>query len=174
MSRQHQAGKERGTSMTTATWALLIEAALAGGAYAWSLHKPFTGGERTLFCLSLGAVALSLLMLSGAIAIDVPDSRGLFVAVLLAVIVLATVRTLGNIPRRAAELRAETEAVRQAPPSSQPRPVRAPDASRYTVRQTPQPAPQPGAQNGGGVRAQAGARSARVRRIMAMGENNGN
>jgi len=120
-------------------------------------------------------VALSLLMLSGAIAIDVPDSRGLFVAVLLAGIVLATARALGNIPRRAAELRAETGAVRQAPQPAQPRPVRTPDASRYTVRQTtPQPAPQP-APLGGGVRAQAGARSARVRRIMAMGgDDNGN
>ena len=160
--------------MTTATWALLIEAAIVGGAYAWSLHKPFTDGERTLFRLSLGAVALSLLMLSGAIAIDVPDSRGLFVALLLAGIVTAVARTLGNIPRRAAELRAETEAMRQAPQPAQPRSGRTPDASRYTVRQAPQPAPQP-APLGGGVRAQAGARSARVRRIMAMGgDDNGN
>ena len=174
MSRQHQAGKERGTSMTTATWALLVEAALIGGAYGYSLRKPFTGGAGTLFRVSLWGGALSLLMLSGAIAIDVPDSRGLFVALLLAGIVLVTVRTLGNIPRRAAELRAETEAVRQAPQPAQPRSGRTPDASRYTVRQTPQPAPQP-APLGGGVRAQAGARSARVRRIMAMGgDDNGN
>ena len=160
--------------MTTATWALLAEAAIVGGAYAYSLRKPLTGGARTLFRLSLWGGVLSLLMLSSAVAIDVPDSRGLFVAVLLAGIVLATARALGNIPRRAAELRAETGAVRQAPQPAQPRPVRTPDASRYTVRQTPQPAPQP-APLGGGVRAQAGARSARVRRIMAMGgDDNGN
>ena len=152
--------------MTTATWALLAEAAIVGGAYAYSLRKPLTGGARTLFRLSLWGGVLSLLMLSSAVAIDVPDSRGLFVALLLAGIVAATVRVLGNIPRRAAELRAETGAVQ---PEAQPRPVRQPDVSRYTVRQAPQPAPQ----SGGGVRAQAGARSARVRRIMAMGENNG-
>ena len=155
--------------MTTATWALLAEAAIVGGAYAYSLRKPLTGGARTLFRLSLWGGVLSLLMLSSAVAIDVPDSRGLFVALLLAGIVLATARALGNIPRRAAELRAETGAVRQVPQPAQPRPVRQPDVSRYTVRQAPQPAPQ----SGGGVRAQAGARSARVRRIMAMGENNG-
>ena len=152
--------------MTTATWALLAEAAIVGGAYAYSLRKPLTGGARTLFRLSLWGGVLSLLMLAAAVVMDVPDSRGLFVALLLAGIVAATARALSSVSRRAAELHAETQQPSRQP-AQQAAQQRAPqpDVSRYTVRQAPVVA-------GGSVRAQAGARSARVRRIQAMGGNN--
>ena len=152
--------------MTAGTLALLVEAAILGGAYVWGLHKPLTGGAGVLFRVSLWGGAVSLLMLAAAVVMDVPDSRGLFVALLLAGIVAATARALSSVSRRAAELHAETQQPSRQP-AQQAAQQRAPqpDVSRYTVRQAPVVA-------GGSVRAQAGARSARVRRIQAMGGNN--
>ena len=125
-------------------------------------RKPLTGGALLVFRGAMVLTSLALLCIVGAIVLDVPDSRGLFVVLALVAIGVVLARTLnGKTPPRG-PLNAETQqAQQQAPQGGGRQPQRQPDISRYTVRSAPAVA-------GGGVR------SARVRRIQAMEGNSGN
>ena len=140
----------------TAFTVAAIEMALAMWITVIHVRKPLTGGPLRLYHVAMVLVVLSLLCIFSAVAIEVPDSRGLFVVLLIVGATVAVVRALGGGSAQRGPLHAETEA---AP------------AQRYTSRYTVRTAPQVGGQPAySGVRAAADVRSARVLRIMAMEE----
>ena len=122
-------------------------------------RNPLTGGALLVFRGAMVLVALSLLCVMGAVMLEVPDSRGLFVVLAMVAIGVLLARTFnGKTPPRQ-PLQAETQ---QAPQQPQQQAPQRPDISRYTVRSAP------------AVTAGGGVRSARVRRIMAMEGDGGN
>ena len=107
----------------------------------------------------MALTALSLSLIAGSVMMTQPESRGFFVVLAAAVGVgLWALRSKAGAPR-IGPLHSDTEAA----PRPQPR---AAAPAGYTVRQAPQPAHA----NVKAQAAQPGARSARVRRIMAMEE----
>ena len=125
-------------------------------------RKPLTGGALLVFRGAMVLTTLSLLCIVGAVMLEVPDSRGLFVVLALVAIGVLLARTFnGKTPPRQ-PLHAETQQAPQQPPQQGGQQAqRQPDISRYTVRSAP-------VVSGGGVR------SARVRRIQAMEDGYGN
>ena len=145
--------------------AMIVGVAVVSGLatlYGLNRYCPFRGWGLFAYRFAWWVGIPTLLCFVGALLIEVPDSRGLFVVLALVAIGIVLARTLdGKTPPRQ-PLNAETQqAQQQAPQGGGRQPQRQPDISRYTVRSAPAVA-------GGGVR------SARVRRIQAMEGNSGN
>lgn len=121
------------------------------------MHKrrPFTGGPFVALRVGWAFAALSLLCMTAAALVAVPQTRGVFAVAALASVGAAAVVRYRSAGPRIGPMQADTET------AAAPRRVATPDLSTYTVRGA-QPAP-------AHANVRADVRSARVRKIEAMG-----
>ena len=79
--------------MLTSGWVVAaVEIALIAVAWGVNRRTPFAGGPLILLRGMLGAAAMSLLLIVAATMLEVPDSRGLFIALGLGALVVPLVR----------------------------------------------------------------------------------
>ena len=146
------AGQGRGVNMLGIVVALVAaQTVLVTATIVMHRRRPFTGGPYIALRVGWVFAALSLLCMTAAALIAVPQTRGVFAVAALAGVGAAAVVRYRSAGPRIGPMQADTEA------AAAPRRVAAPDLSTYTVRGA-QPAP-----------AHANVRSARVRKIQAMG-----
>lgn len=126
----------------------VVELTLVGVSLAVHRRQPFTGGALSLYRAALVVAALSLACIVTALALTYEAARTGVGVGIVAAIAWQAVRVVRSWPQPArATLHAEAEAMPQSVPQPAPQP------QGYTVRTAPR----------------AGQRSARVRRIEAMG-----
>ena len=117
--------------MLTSGWVVAaVEIALIAAAWVVNRRTPVAGGPLIVLSGMLGAAALSLLLIVAATMIEVPDSRGLFIALGLGALSVPLVRRwrggagprVGPLHAQAAHVPAGGWQVRAAP-RRQPSPV---------------------------------------------------
>ena len=115
--------------MLTSGWVVAaVEIALIAAAWGVNRRTPFAGGPLIVLRVMLGIAALSLLQIVAATMLEVPDSRGLFIALGLGALLAPLVRKWrggragGPFHAQAAHVPAGGWQVR-ATPRRQPSPV---------------------------------------------------
>ena len=117
--------------MLTSGWVVAaVEFALLAAAWGINRRTPFAGGPLVLLRVMLGVAALSLLLIIAATMIEVPDSRGLFIALGVGALLVPLVRRWrgvraagGPFHAQAAHVPADGWCVRSAPRAARPSPV---------------------------------------------------
>lgn len=137
----------------------VVETALAGYAMIVHRRKPFESGAFYAYRFGVACAALSLLCMTAAVLVAVPQSRGVAVVIALAALAALAVRGLRGKQSGRSDVHAETQ--QAAAPQART------DISSYRVRTVAQVQPH------GSVLAPDAQRSARVRRIQSMGESYG-
>lgn len=111
--------------MVNIIWIIIFAIVLGA---AWFQRPRMTGGPRTLLTASLAALGVALGMLIVSLMLEVPDSRGLFIALALAAVGVLAVRSMrgggGRLHAQTAGYTVRTVPRRVSPATRAPSPLR--------------------------------------------------